>query len=304
MTSRRTSGRDAATRDVVFDVSHVTLRFGGVTSLNDVSLQMCRGEILAVIGPNGAGKTSLFNSLTGVYTPQEGAIMLAGRAGRHAGQRARQEDPRHQPPRRGPHVPEHPALPGAHGAGERQGRRRDPAEVRPGLGDARAALAAPGGAREHRRGLRACSTRRRPGGAGQRARRLARLRRAAPAGDRPGARHQPRRPAARRAGGRHQPGREARPRPADPADQQRAQHQRPADRARHEAGHVGRPPASSCSTSARRSPRARPRQIQRNPAVIAAYLGTSRGRGRPGRRGARAAPRSTPTSTRGEPQTR
>lgn len=68
-------------RDVVFDVSHVTLRFGGVTSLNDVSLQMFRGEILAVIGPNGAGKTSLFNSLTGVYTPQEGSIMLAGRPG-------------------------------------------------------------------------------------------------------------------------------------------------------------------------------------------------------------------------------
>ena len=68
-------------RDIVFDVQHVTLRFGGVTSLNDVSLQMFRGEILAVIGPNGAGKTSLFNSLTGVYTPQEGSVMLSGRAG-------------------------------------------------------------------------------------------------------------------------------------------------------------------------------------------------------------------------------
>ena len=42
---------------------------------------MHRGEILAVIGPNGAGKTSLFNSLTGVYTPQEGAITLAARTG-------------------------------------------------------------------------------------------------------------------------------------------------------------------------------------------------------------------------------
>ena len=74
-------GIEAARRDVVFDVQHVTLRFGGVTSLNDVSLQMFRGEILAVIGPNGAGKTSLFNSLTGVYTPQEGSVMLSGRAG-------------------------------------------------------------------------------------------------------------------------------------------------------------------------------------------------------------------------------
>jgi branched-chain amino acid transport system ATP-binding protein len=42
---------------------------------------MRRGEILAVIGPNGAGKTSLFNSLTGVYTPQEGSIMLSGHPG-------------------------------------------------------------------------------------------------------------------------------------------------------------------------------------------------------------------------------
>ncbi|MGI8879046.1 MAG: ABC transporter ATP-binding protein [Jatrophihabitans sp.] len=67
--------------DLIFDVQHVTLRFGGVVSLNDVSLAMHRGEILAVIGPNGAGKTSLFNSLTGVYTPQEGSIMVAARVG-------------------------------------------------------------------------------------------------------------------------------------------------------------------------------------------------------------------------------
>ena len=71
----------AVGQDVLFDVDHVTLRFGGVVSLNDVSLQMFRGEILAVIGPNGAGKTSLFNSLTGVYTPQEGKITAAARAG-------------------------------------------------------------------------------------------------------------------------------------------------------------------------------------------------------------------------------
>ncbi len=70
-----------ATADLVFDIEHVTLRFGGVVSLNDVSLEMRRGEILAVIGPNGAGKTSLFNSLTGVYTPQEGKILVSGRVG-------------------------------------------------------------------------------------------------------------------------------------------------------------------------------------------------------------------------------
>jgi branched-chain amino acid transport system ATP-binding protein len=76
-----TATAEQATQDLVFDVDHVTLRFGGVVSLNDVSMQMYRGEILAVIGPNGAGKTSLFNSLTGVYTPQEGRVTLVGRAG-------------------------------------------------------------------------------------------------------------------------------------------------------------------------------------------------------------------------------
>jgi branched-chain amino acid transport system ATP-binding protein len=67
------------TEDKIFDVQNVSLRFGGVVSLNDVSLHQNRGEILAVIGPNGAGKTSLFNSLTGVYKPQDGAIMFTGR---------------------------------------------------------------------------------------------------------------------------------------------------------------------------------------------------------------------------------
>ncbi len=80
MSTPATSG-DAERSDLVFDVEHITLRFGGVVSLNDVSMQMHRGEILAVIGPNGAGKTSLFNSLTGVYSPQEGRISLVGRAG-------------------------------------------------------------------------------------------------------------------------------------------------------------------------------------------------------------------------------
>ena len=67
--------------DRIFDVKNVTLRFGGVVSLNDVTLHQNRGEILAVIGPNGAGKTSLFNSLTGVYRPQEGSITFSGEIG-------------------------------------------------------------------------------------------------------------------------------------------------------------------------------------------------------------------------------
>ncbi|MGW4647221.1 ABC transporter ATP-binding protein [Kitasatospora sp. NPDC004289] len=59
---------------VVLEAEGLTLRFGGLTSLAGVGLRMERGEVLAVIGPNGAGKTSLFNSLTGVYRPQEGRV--------------------------------------------------------------------------------------------------------------------------------------------------------------------------------------------------------------------------------------
>ncbi len=65
-----------SSNELLLSVEDVTLRFGGVVSLNKVSMNQRRGEILAVIGPNGAGKTSLFNSLTGVYQPQEGTILL------------------------------------------------------------------------------------------------------------------------------------------------------------------------------------------------------------------------------------
>lgn len=72
----------AVAADNVLEVRGVTLRFGGLTSLNDVSLTHRRGEILSVIGPNGAGKTSLFNCLTGVYTPQEGQVVFRPEPGR------------------------------------------------------------------------------------------------------------------------------------------------------------------------------------------------------------------------------
>jgi branched-chain amino acid transport system ATP-binding protein len=58
----------------VLEVTDLTLRFGGLTSLDKVTLRHERGQVLAVIGPNGAGKTSLFNCLTGVYIPQEGTV--------------------------------------------------------------------------------------------------------------------------------------------------------------------------------------------------------------------------------------
>jgi branched-chain amino acid transport system ATP-binding protein len=81
MTDATSEVATANSTDLVFTVEHVTLRFGGVTSLSDVSLSLHRAEILSVIGPNGAGKTSLFNCLTGVYTPQEGTIIFTPKNG-------------------------------------------------------------------------------------------------------------------------------------------------------------------------------------------------------------------------------
>ena len=63
----------------ILDVSHVTLRFGGVTALEDVSFTVQSGDLFAIIGPNGAGKTSIFNCINGVYKPQKGSILFEGR---------------------------------------------------------------------------------------------------------------------------------------------------------------------------------------------------------------------------------
>ncbi len=71
-----TAAAEVAVQPPLLTVDNVTLRFGGVTSLDNVSLTQSSGEILAVIGPNGAGKTSLFNCLTGVYRPQQGQIVM------------------------------------------------------------------------------------------------------------------------------------------------------------------------------------------------------------------------------------
>lgn len=64
----------------LLEIKSLSLNFGGIIALNDVGLTVKSGELHAVIGPNGAGKTSLFNCLSGVYTPTQGDIILEGRS--------------------------------------------------------------------------------------------------------------------------------------------------------------------------------------------------------------------------------
>jgi branched-chain amino acid transport system ATP-binding protein len=71
------------------DVDDVTLRFGGVTALDRIGLEVPQGEIHAVIGPNGAGKTSMLNCVSGLYRPQEGRIVLHDVGSTHELTRAR-----------------------------------------------------------------------------------------------------------------------------------------------------------------------------------------------------------------------
>jgi len=60
------------------ELKSVTMRFGGLKALSEFSLQMAPGELVGLIGPNGAGKTTAFNAITGVYTPTEGDVTVAG----------------------------------------------------------------------------------------------------------------------------------------------------------------------------------------------------------------------------------
>jgi branched-chain amino acid transport system ATP-binding protein len=69
---------EVATPTPLLEASGITLTFGGVRALSDVSFEVYPGELFAIIGPNGAGKTSIFNCLNQVYRPQQGRITLNG----------------------------------------------------------------------------------------------------------------------------------------------------------------------------------------------------------------------------------
>jgi branched-chain amino acid transport system ATP-binding protein len=69
-----------AVGEPIMQVQNLTVKFGGLAALEDVSFEIRRGEILGLIGPNGAGKTTCFNAMTGVYRPSSGKVLLEGRS--------------------------------------------------------------------------------------------------------------------------------------------------------------------------------------------------------------------------------
>ncbi|MDH3264344.1 MAG: ATP-binding cassette domain-containing protein, partial [Paracoccaceae bacterium] len=63
---------------VLMEMKHITLRFGGVEAIKDISFDIREGEIRAIIGPNGAGKSSMLNVISGFYHPQDGEVWFRG----------------------------------------------------------------------------------------------------------------------------------------------------------------------------------------------------------------------------------
>ena len=68
--------------ETILGVDHLTMRFGGIVAVNDLSFAASRGKITALIGPNGAGKTTVFNCITGFYKPTSGAMRLTHDTGK------------------------------------------------------------------------------------------------------------------------------------------------------------------------------------------------------------------------------
>lgn len=66
--------------DTALEVKNITMRFGGLTAVDNFSLKLGKTDLTGVIGPNGAGKTTIFNMITGIYEPTEGEILLNGKS--------------------------------------------------------------------------------------------------------------------------------------------------------------------------------------------------------------------------------
>jgi branched-chain amino acid transport system ATP-binding protein len=92
--------RQAQDAETVLDVQEVTLRFGGLVALDDISLTVQEGEIVGLIGPNGAGKTTLFECISGFYRPDRGHVYYRVPEGAHSAEPGQVLDLLHEPPHR------------------------------------------------------------------------------------------------------------------------------------------------------------------------------------------------------------
>ena len=100
----------------ILNVKNLTMKFGSLAAVDDVSLAVRKGEIIGLIGPNGAGKTTFFNCLTGYLTPQNGAVQFDG----HPITGLRPEPD--LPARPGPDLSNRPGVPGNDDLGKRHRR--------------------------------------------------------------------------------------------------------------------------------------------------------------------------------------
>src|SRR5690625_1648798 len=73
--------------DVILEVQNISLQFGGVKALNNISFDVHEHEVRAIIGPNGAGKSSMLNCINGVYKPTDGSITFRGNTFTHMNSR-------------------------------------------------------------------------------------------------------------------------------------------------------------------------------------------------------------------------
>ncbi len=78
VTADAPEGAAQPAREIMLSIENVSLSFGGVKAIRDVSFDILKGEVRAIIGPNGAGKTSMLNVINGFYQPQEGTISFKG----------------------------------------------------------------------------------------------------------------------------------------------------------------------------------------------------------------------------------
>ena len=102
--------RQARWQSPILKLEHLSMKFGGLVAIGDLSFEARRGEITALIGPNGAGKTTVFNCITGFYKPTEGMITLTGSNGNKF---LLERMPDHEitgQGQGGAHLPEHPPV--------------------------------------------------------------------------------------------------------------------------------------------------------------------------------------------------